>query len=220
MPSGTLYFGPGGFQYKKAGGAGGRKNPPLGLLNCSSTRFYNDYIPGAGVGATSIASRRAKIVRATKCSTNYPCYPSFSKLGLYASGGSNKYALNWLINYNAIAPYNQGHPSLYIRNPSSNSNPSPISTVPSQPLNVSAVSNSTGQATVTFSPPTSDGGAQVTSYTVTANPETVPPVTGASSPITLTGLTTSAVPYVFYVVATNSVGNSDPSDPSNTVIPL
>lgn len=97
MPYGSLYFGKGGFVYKKAGGGGARKNPSLGLLNCSSTTFYNNYIPGSGVGANSIASRRAKTIRATKCSSQYPCYPSFSKLGLYASGGSNKYALNWLI---------------------------------------------------------------------------------------------------------------------------
>ena len=41
MRYGSLYFGKDGFLYKKAGGAGGRKNPPLGLLNCGSTTFYN-----------------------------------------------------------------------------------------------------------------------------------------------------------------------------------
>ena len=114
MPYGSLYYGENGFLYKKWGGGGGRRNPPLGLLNCASKRIFNDYVPGAGVGATSIAARRSKTIRATKCSSNYQCNTLFPKLGLYSKGGSNNYALNWTdINYSL----------LYSPNPNPNPNP-------------------------------------------------------------------------------------------------
>ena len=87
--------------------------------------------------------------------------------------------------------------------------------VPSQPLNVSATA-SDGQVIVSWSPPETNGGAAVTGYTVSV-------VGGSShavsaSPYTVTGLT-NGTSYLFTVTATNSVGNSQPSVPSNSVIP-
>jgi len=43
----------------------------------------NTYIPGAGVGASSIANRRAKMIRSTNCTDVYPCNRFFSRLGLH-----------------------------------------------------------------------------------------------------------------------------------------
>ena len=60
MPYGSLYFGKTGFFYKKSV-TSARKNPPIGLLNCSSTDIFNKYTPGAGVGAQSRSVRRAKL---------------------------------------------------------------------------------------------------------------------------------------------------------------
>ena len=76
------------------------------------------------------------------------------------------------------------------------------------------------QATVSFTPPASDGGAAITSYTVTPYIGTAaqPTTTGAGSPVTVTGLTNGTV-YTFTVTATNSAGAGAASAPSNTVTP-
>lgn len=75
-----------------------------------------------------------------------------------------------------------------------------------------------GEAAVSFSPPAFDGGAAITSYTVTSSPEGFT-ATGAASPLTVTGLT-NGQGYTFTVVATNSVGDSAASAPSNEVVPV
>jgi hypothetical protein len=70
-----------------------------------------------------------------------------------------------------------------------------------------------GQATFSFFPATADGGATVTSFTVTCNtsPPTTPiTISGPSSPLTMFGLT-NGVNYICSVTATNSIGTSLPS---------
>ena len=74
------------------------------------------------------------------------------------------------------------------------------------------------QAAVTFSPPASNGGAVITSYTVTSSPSGIT-ATGAASPITVAGLT-NGVPYTFTVAATNSAGTGLSSLASNSVTPI
>ena len=68
MPYGSFYFGKDGFFYKRMGGAGGRRNPPLGLICNSPQNLNNRTVVGSGVGACSISNRRAIIQRAVKCS--------------------------------------------------------------------------------------------------------------------------------------------------------
>lgn len=97
MPYGNFYVGKGGFQYKRQGGGGNRYNPPIGMITGVYADVNNKYVPGAGVGASSIATRRAKLLHSTVCSPQYPCSNSYSRLGLQMSGGSNKYALNWFL---------------------------------------------------------------------------------------------------------------------------
>jgi len=70
---------------------------------------------------------------------------------------------------------------------------------------------------VSITPPVSDGGSPITSYTVTSSPDGIT-VTGTASPITITGLT-DGTSYTFTVVATNAVGVSQPSPASNAVTP-
>src|SRR5207249_9089733 len=60
------------------------------------------------------------------------------------------------------------------------------------------------QASVTFTAPSSNGGATIAQYTATSNPGGAT-ATGASSPITVTGLT-NGTSYTFTLTATNSAG--------------
>jgi hypothetical protein len=80
---------------------------------------------------------------------------------------------------------------------------------PGAPTSVSALPG-TGNttATVSFTAPVNQGTPALTSYTVTSNPGGFT-ATGVSSPLIVNGLT-AGLPYIFSVVATNTVGNSDP----------
>jgi hypothetical protein len=73
------------------------------------------------------------------------------------------------------------------------------------------------RATVSFVAP-ANGGAAISGYTVTASPGGAT-ATGTASPITVTGLTNGTT-YTFTVKATNRVGTSAASPPSNAVKPL
>lgn len=83
--------------------------------------------------------------------------------------------------------------------------------LPGAPTSVVGTASSQSAISVAFSP-TTDGGAAITSYTVTASPGGAT-ATGASSPITVSGLSASTE-YTFTVRATNIVGDSPESSPS------
>jgi photosystem II stability/assembly factor-like uncharacterized protein len=81
--NGQFWYGDYGFLYKKNNGVGGRKNPKYGLLCNKSTYLYNKYKPGVGgVGASSVATRRAKNRLATVCGDNQ-CGNFYTYLGKY-----------------------------------------------------------------------------------------------------------------------------------------
>lgn len=88
--------------------------------------------------------------------------------------------------------------------------------LPGAPSGVSAVAGDS-EATVSFTAPTSDGGAAVSNYTVISTPGNYT-ANGASSPITVTGLTNGTA-YTFKVVATNANGDSPQSSASSAVTP-
>ena len=96
MPSnGSFWFGGSmgfpGFLYKKNTGVGGRlstKMAPGGNTTCNGpTYIYNKFKPGGGgVGASSIANRRAKNRLATICGPqNNKCFPCYTTLGQYSN---------------------------------------------------------------------------------------------------------------------------------------
>ncbi len=91
-----------------------------------------------------------------------------------------------------------------------------IATVPGAPTNVVA-DEGNASATITFDAPVSNGGATITSYTVTSSPGNFT-ATGSASPLTVTGLTNGTT-YTFTVKATNSASASAASSASNSVVP-
>ena len=89
-------------------------------------------------------------------------------------------------------------------------------TVPGAPGNIQAAAGN-GQATISFDPPSSSGGAVISSYIVTASPGGIT-ASGIGSPITFTGLA-NGTSYTFTVVAVNSFGQSPSSSESAPVTP-
>ena len=69
--------------------AGTHRYLPFGLITNKPSSVFTQYVPGSGVGATSTAIRRFKLLHATPC--RYTCN---TKLGLYTRGGTS------------ISPYN------------------------------------------------------------------------------------------------------------------
>jgi len=90
-------------------------------------------------------------------------------------------------------------------------------TVASAPSNVQATSYENRRSTVSFNVPSSNGGADITSYTVIVTPGDIR-VTGASSPIVVSGLT-NGQNYTFSVYASNAAGNSSLSLASGIAVP-
>ena len=91
-------------------------------------------------------------------------------------------------------------------------------TAPGMPMNVSALAGD-ASAWVSWTIPIDDGGSPITGYTVTSSPGGREASVGAAeTSATVSGLT-NGVTYTFTVVATNAVGDSLPSEPSNPVTP-
>ena len=88
-------------------------------------------------------------------------------------------------------------------------------TVPGAPTGVTAISGN-GSATIAFAAPGSDGGASVSGYTARCLPGTAA-VSGAASPLTVTGLVNGTV-YTCRVTASNAMGEGPESAPV-TVVP-
>jgi len=99
--------------------------------------------------------------------------------------------------------------------PSAASNLITLAFVPSAPT-IGTATGGNAQASITFTPPISDGGMPITGYTVTSSGGQT--ATGTSSPIVVTGLV-NGTSYTFTVHATNAVGNSVESSATNAVTP-
>jgi uncharacterized repeat protein (TIGR02543 family) len=89
---------------------------------------------------------------------------------------------------------------------------------PSAPTNVSAVAGA-GNATVSFAPPSLNGGSAVTSYTVTSSPSGGSCTVSAPATSCIVSGLTNGIAYTFNVVAANGVGSSSAAT-TNSVTPL
>lgn len=94
----------------------------------------------------------------------------------------------------------------------------PSAPVSGAPVGVSAKAGN-GQAKVSWSAPTSTGGARITGYTVTSSPGGFICTTTGAKSCTVKGLVND-IPHTFTVTAITVAGVSDPSVPSNSVIPM
>ena len=81
-----------------------------------------------------------------------------------------------------------------------------VAAPPESPIDAKLIKGVGGRSTIKFTPPTNDGGSQITGYVVTINPGNIT-VSGKGSPIMLTGLK-SGVNYTFKVKAVNAAGDS------------
>ncbi|GIO14823.1 hypothetical protein J19TS2_43780 [Cohnella xylanilytica] len=139
--------------------------------------------------------------------------------GLTATGTSTSIKVTGLTNgtpYTFTVTATNGVGTGAASAPSNSVTPMAPATVPGAPTDVTAAAGD-GEATISFTPPASDGGRTITGYTVTSSPGGFTG-TGTSSPIKVTGLT-NGTSYTFTVTATNGVGTGAASAPSNSVTP-
>lgn len=103
---------------------------------------------------------------------------------------------------------------------SSPSNAITLGTTPDPPTNVTGVAGDT-TVLVSFNAPDNTGGLSITGYTVYVydGEGFVKTVSGSDLSISVTGLT-NGVAYTFTCVATNMLGNSEPSSESDPVTPV
>ena len=97
----------------------------------------------------------------------------------------------------------------------SNTTATVAANVPLAPTIGTATLSGSTSASVTFTPPADNGGAAITSYTVTSSPGGIT-ASGSSSPITVSGLS-GGTSYTFTVKANNSAGSSASSSASNSI---
>ncbi|MDH5388977.1 MAG: DUF4347 domain-containing protein [Gammaproteobacteria bacterium] len=92
-----------------------------------------------------------------------------------------------------------------------------LASVPDAPT-IGIATAGDAQASVAFTPPATDGGSAILSYTATSSPGNLTSSGCAVSPCTVTGLSNGTA-YTFTVTATNTIGTSSASAASNSVTP-
>ena len=176
-------------------------------------------VPGAPTNATATAGNAAASVSFTPPLSNggspITGYTVTSSGGQHGSGTASPITVTGLTNGQSYTFTVVATNAVDDSAPSGASNAVTPSTVPGAPTNATATAGNAA-ASVSFTPPLSNGGSPITGYTVTSSGGQHG--SGTASPITVTGLT-NGQSYTFTVVATNAVDDSAPSGASNAVIP-
>jgi hypothetical protein len=196
-----------------------------------SAGFTPAVVPDPPTGVTAVRGNGQAIVQFTPPFNNGGAaitgYTATTSPGSFtATGSSSPLTISGLTNGTAytvtvVATNSKGNSAA-----SDASNSVTPATVPNAPT-IGTVTTIRRQATVPFTPPANtpptNGGSSIVSYTVTSSSSFIPTPTilstiGGSPPLTIVDLD-FGTPYTFTVVATNGIGNSSPSAPSNTVTP-
>ena len=192
-----------------------------GSASAASNSVTPATVPGAPVIGTPVAGNTQVSVAFTAPASNggsaITGYTATSSPGgITGTGASSPITVTGLTNGTAYSFTVTATNAVGTGSPSgSTSNVTPA-TVPGAPTIGSATTGNT-QATISFTAPASNGGMTITGYTVTSSPGGITG-TGASSPITVMGLTNGTA-YTFTVTATNIVGTGSASSASNSVTP-
>ena len=177
-------------------------------------------VPGAPTGVTAKAGNAQAAVSFTPASNGGTAITSYtvtsSAPSITKTGPSSPIAVTGLINGTAYTFTVKATNAVGTGPASSPSNSVTPATVPGAPTAVTAKAGD-AQATVSFTPPASNGGSAITGYTVNSKPGGITN-TGPTSPITVTGLA-NGTSYTFTVTATNVVGTGPASKISNSVTP-
>jgi hypothetical protein len=182
---------------------GGIASTPTSVVatNSGSGRAYNNGSASVAFSAGTIAGRTYTVISSPG---SYTVTGSGSPLLITGLQSSTQYT------YTVTATNNYGTSSV-----SSASSAVTATTVPQAPT-IGSPTSGEAQASIAFTA-NATGGSAITSYTATSSPGNFTG-TGASSPITVTGLTNGTA-YTFTVTATNANGTSTASSASSSVTP-
>jgi hypothetical protein len=189
----------------------------------SAYNFGGSHLPGApAIGIASRGNAQATVSFTAPTSTGGNQITGYtvtsSPGGMTATGFSSPITVTGLTNGTAYTFTVTANNFAGKSKPSAPSNSvTPAMTAPDAPRGVTATFGN-ANAVVRFAPPLNNGGSPISNYTVTSIPGGII-TTGASSPITVSGLNNGTA-YVFTVTATNAIGTSIASTSSNSVTPV